>query len=360
MTLEQMLGLLSIGAKKGASDIHLEAGYPPWYRIHGELFAARLDKLLPEDTQLLARHILGEGSPFLCGAQRDVDRGFGIQGVSRFRASFLRQRGSIGVVLRVIPFEIPAAADLHLPPVVEQIASARHGLILVTGATGAGKTTTIAAMLNHINRSDRLHIITIEDPVEYVFRPDQSVIIQREVGSDTADFESALRAALRQDPDVIMVGELRDRETAETCLKAAETGHLVISSLHTTDALRTVGRLVGMFAPEEQHAVRNRLADNLKAVVSQRLVVRQDGAGQLPAVEVLLATRSVQEAVRDPAKTEDLFGLMERGRDEVGMQTFDQHLVGLCRSGLISAETAKHASTRRAEVERALLLGGEE
>ncbi|MGC4122544.1 MAG: PilT/PilU family type 4a pilus ATPase [Myxococcales bacterium] len=360
MTLEQLLGLLSLGAKKGASDIHLEAGYPPWYRINGELFAAKLDKLTSEDTALLARHVLGESSPFLAGAVRDVDRGFGIQGVSRFRASFLRQRGSVGVVLRVIPFEIPSLGDLHLPAVLQQIAGARHGLVLVTGATGAGKTTTIAALLNHINLSDRLHIVTIEDPVEYVFHPEKSVVIQREVGSDTASFEEALRAAMRQDPDVLMVGEMRDRETAETCLKAAETGHLVISSLHTTDATRTVGRLVGMFSPEEQREVRNRLADHLKAVVSQRLVMRQDGAGQLPAVEVLLATRSVQEAVRDPAKTDELFNLMERGRDELGMQTFDQHLVELCRSRLISPETAKHFATRRAEVERTLMLGGGE
>ena len=360
MTLEQLLGLLSLGAKKGASDIHLEAGYPPWYRINGELFAAKLDKLTAEDTALLARHILGESSPFLIGAVRDVDRGFGIQGVSRFRASFLRQRGSVGVVLRVIPFQIPTLSDLHLPPVLGQVAGARHGLVLVTGATGAGKTTTIAALLDHVNHTDRLHVITIEDPVEYVFQPEKSVIIQREVGSDTASFEEALRAALRQDPDVLMVGEMRDRETAETCLKAAETGHLVISSLHTTDATRTIGRLVGMFATEEQHTVRNRLADCLKAVVSQRLVMRQDGAGQLPAVEVMLATRSVQEVLRDPAKSDDLFALMERGRDDLGMQTFDQHLVEMCRSGLISAETAKHFATRRAEVERVLLLGGGE
>jgi len=359
MTLEQLLGLLSLGAKKGASDIHLEVGYPPWYRINGELFAAKLDKLTPEDTQLLARHILGESSPFFTGAKSDVDRGFGIQGISRFRASFLRQRGSVGAVLRVIPFDIPSVAELHLPAVCEQIAKARHGLVLVTGATGAGKTTTIASLVNHINHTERLHVITIEDPVEYVFRPEQSVIIQREVGSDTASFEDALRAALRQDPDVLMVGEMRDRETAETCLKAAETGHLVISSLHTTDATRTIGRLVGMFPPEEQHAARHRLADNLRAIVSQRLVMRQDGAGQLPAVEVLLSTRSVQEAIRDPAKIDELFALMERGHDDVGMQTFDQHLVELCRSGLISNEVAKHFASRRAEVERALLLGGE-
>jgi len=251
---------------------------------------------------------------------------------------------------------VPSLRSLHLPPIVESVSAVRTGLVLVTGATGNGKSTTIAALLDAANRADRLHIITIEDPIEYVLNPDKSVIVQREVGTDTDSFAAALRSALRQDPDVIMVGEVREHEMADTCLKAAETGHLVVSSLHTTDAQRSVGRFVGMFPHEEQASVRHRLADNLKAVVSQRLVLRQDGNGLIPAVEVLLCTRSVQEAIRDDARSEELFTLMEKAHD-VGMQTFDQHLLDMCRQGLISVDTAKSTATRRSEVERALMLG---
>ncbi len=358
MTLDQLLGLLGVGVKKGASDIHLEVGYPPSYRIRGELFAAKLERLTAAETQLLAQQILGKTDPFFTGGRQDVDRGFGIAGVSRFRASIFYQRGSVGLVLRVIPFDVPSFAQLNLPRVVESIASARSGLILVTGATGNGKSTTIATLIDHANKNDRLHIVTVEDPIEYIFQPDKAVVIQREIGVDTSSYSTALRAALRQDPDIIMVGELRDHETADTCLKAAETGHLVISSLHTPDVQRTVGRFVGMFPGEEHASVRQRLADNLKAVIALRLVTRQDGTGLVPAVEVLLVTRTVQEAIRDPAKTETLFSLMEKAHDDVGMQTFDQHLVEMCRANVINAETARRAATRRTEVERALMLGG--
>ena len=312
MTIEQMLGLLGVGVKKGASDIHLEAGYPPWYRIRGELFAAKLDRLTPNETLLLAQQILSKTEPFLSGSRHDVDRGFGIPGVARFRASIFRQRGSVGLVLRVIPFDVPSISALNLPPIVASIAGARSGLVLVTGATGNGKSTTIASILDHMNKTDRVHIVMIEDPVEYILAPEKSVVIQREVGTDTESFATALRAALRQDPDVVMVGELRDYETADTCLKAAETGHLVISSLHTPDVQRTIGRFVGIFAAEEQQSVRHRLADNLKAIISLRLIPKQDGSMLVPAVEVLLATRSVQEAIRDPSKTDQLLALMER------------------------------------------------
>ena len=358
MTLEQLLGLLGVGIKKGASDIHLEVGYPPAYRIRGELFAAKLDRLTAPETLALAQQILGKGDSFFSGGRLDVDRGFGIAGVSRFRASIFYQRGSIGLVLRVIPFEVPSFSQLNLPKVVESIASARSGLVLVTGATGNGKSTTIATLLDHANKTDRVHIVTVEDPIEYILQPDKAVVIQREVGVDTATYSSALRAALRQDPDIIMVGELRDHETADTCLKAAETGHLVVSSLHTPDVHRTVGRFVGLFPGEEHASVRQRLADNLKAVLSLRLVMRQDGTRLVPAVEVLLVTRHIQEAIRDPAKTETLPALMEKAHDDVGMQTFDQHLVEMCRANVINTETARRAATRRAEVERALMLGG--
>lgn len=359
MTLDQLLGLMSIGVKKGASDIHLEAGYPPSFRIRGELFSAKLDRLAPAETLMLAQHILGKDDTFFSGGRYDVDRGFGIQGISRFRASIFRQRGAVGLVLRVVPFEVPSLRQLNLPNVLSAVAAARSGLILVTGATGNGKSTTIASILDHVNKTERLHIITVEDPIEYVISPDKSVVIQREIGVDTDSYMGAMRAALRQDPDLIMLGELRDRETADTCLKASETGHLVISSLHTPDAQRTIGRFVGMFDAEEHVTVRNRLADNIKAIVSLRLVPRQDGAGLVPAAEVLLATRSIQEAIRDTSKIDSLPSLLEKSRDDIGMQTFDQHLIELCKNGTISTDAARNAATHPAEVERALMLGGE-
>jgi len=357
MTIEQMLGLLGVGVKKGASDIHLEAGYPPAYRIRGELFGAKMDRLTPAETMLLAQQILRKDDPFLEGSRHDVDRGFGIPGVARFRASIFRQRGSVGLVLRVIPFEVPSISALNLPPIVASIAGARNGLVLVTGSTGNGKSTTIASMLDHMNKSERAHIVMIEDPIEYTLTPEKSVVIQREVGTDTESFATALRAALRQDPDVVMVGELRDYETADTCLKAAETGHLVIASLHTPDVQRTIGRFVGIFSAEEQLSVRHRLADNLKAIISLRLIPKQDGSMLIPAVEVLLATRSVQEAIRDPSRTEGLGALMEKAHDDVKMQTFDQHLLQLYQAGTINADTAKRVATNRADLERALTFG---
>jgi twitching motility protein PilT len=358
MTHEQLLNLLSLGVKKGASDIHLEAGYPPSYRIHGELFAAKLEKLTPADTEWIARDILPLEEGFLTGKVCDIDRGFSVAGLSRFRVSALRQRGSFGLVLRVIPFDVPDLASLHLPDVLESVADIREGLVLVTGATGNGKSTTIASMIQAINRKERLHVLTIEDPIEYVFSPDRSLIVQREVGLDTGDFHDGMRAALRQDPDVIMLGEMRDKLTADAALKAGETGHLVVSSLHTNDTQRTISRFVGLFSPEEQQQVRYRLAENLKAVVSLRLLPRADGTALVPAVEVMLMTRSIQECVRDPTKLDQLLSLVEKGHDDMGMQSFDQHLLELARAGVISREVARLNATRPADLTRDLMLEG--
>ena len=342
MTAEQLLGILSAGVRQGASDIHLQVGYPPVFRIRGELVPAKLPPLNAEETQTLAQHILGQETSVTLGLTHEADRGFSIRNVARFRASVLRQRGNLGLVLRVIPLTIPTLAQLGLP----------------TGATGNGKSTTIASLLDHMNQNSRLHLMMIEDPTEYQLAPSKSVVVQREIGRDTLSYANALRSALRQDPDVIMVGELRDHDTADTCLKAAETGHLVISSLHTPDVQRTIGRFTGLFAPDEQQTVRNRLADNLRSIVSQRLIERADGQGLVAAVEILMATRAVQEAIRDPAKIDTLFELMRKGHEDVGMQTFDQHLIELYRAGTISAETAKRSATRRSEVERELLISG--
>ena len=356
MTVEQLLGILAAGVKKGASDIHLQVGYPPTFRVRGSLYGAKLAALTAGDTQALAWHILGKDNPISKGLKYDVDRSFSIKGVARFRASIFQQRGSLGLVLRVIPLEIPTLGELGLPAAIESIGWARNGLVLVTGATGNGKSTTIASLLDHVNKTSRLHVVMIEDPSEYQLSPAMSVVVQREIGRDAETYSSALRAALRQDPDVIMVGELRDHETADTCLKAAETGHLVITSLHTPDVQRTIGRFTALFAPEEQQAVRNRLADNLRTIVSQRLVERADGQGLVAAVEILMVTRSVQAAIRDPAKIDSLWELMQKGRDDVGMQTFDQHLLELFRSATISADTAKQNATRRSEIERDLMM----
>ena len=360
MNREAFQNLLSLGVRKGASDIHFEAGYPPVYRINGELLSARLDRLSADDTKAIAELILvPEGEP--TGAleiPREADRSFSVTGLSRFRVNILRQRGSLGLVMRVIPFEVRDFTQLNLPPVVEAVAGARQGLILVTGATGNGKSSTIAAILDRINKNDRLHIVTIEDPIEFVFGDGKSVLIQREVGADTEGFQTALRAALRQDPDVIMVGELRDRETAEICLKAAETGHLVITSIHTPDSARSIGRFVGMFPVEEQASVRSRLVDTLRGIVSQRLLPRQDGAGLVPAVEVMLTTLSVADAIRDPSKSGQLRKIIEQGRVH-GMQSFDQHLGELLRAQLISAEVAKANASSPADFEWQFLMGVE-
>jgi twitching motility protein PilT len=356
MNREQFMAMLAFGVRAGASDIHFEVGYPPTFRIRGDLVRAKAEKLKPDDTMSLAKQILVNDDSFFAGLKHEVDRGFGVEGVARFRASVFRQRGSVGVVLRIIPLSVPSMVELGMPPVVESVAWMRDGMVLVTGPTGNGKSTTIASLLDYMNHSARLHIVTVEDPIEYVYTPDKSVLIQREVGVDTDSYAAALRAAVRQDPDVIMVGEMRDYETADTCLKAAETGHLIVTSLHTPDVQRTIGRFVGIFTSEEQVPVRNRLADILKAIVSLRLVPKIDGNGMVAAVEVLLTTAPIQDAIRDPTRIGELQNLMQAGKDDVGMQTFDQHLIELVREGMISRETALRSSTVRSYVDRELKM----
>lgn len=354
MNQEKLHALLTFGVKKGASDIHLQAGYPPSLRINGNLYAAKMEAFRPEDTQAAVELVMGEQG--LPPDNEEVDRGYSIAGVSRFRANIYKQRGSYGMVMRVIPFEVPTLESLNLPKVISRLAEAHKGLILITGATGEGKSTTIAALLQKMNMSEHLHIITVEDPIEFLFPPGQAVVSQREVGRDTRSFKHALRAAMRQDPDVLMVGEMRDSETAETCLKAAETGHMVISTLHTMDVMRSISRFAGMFPTEEQMLVRGRLADSLRAIVSLRLLPRADGRGLVPACEALLNSISIAQAIRDPAKTSEIPSLLERSADDLGTQTFDQHLLQLCRQGIITPETATSNATSPSEIQRALTL----
>jgi len=351
--------LLMFGIERGVSDIHFEAGYPPHYRLGGELLGAiKVQSLRPMDTEAIARIILDGRHEKIDFTRpfRELDVSYTLPGSGRFRVSIFRQRGSVGIVMRIIPIQVKRFDELNLPPILAEIAETRRGLVLVTGATGNGKTTTIAAMLRHLNEARRAHIVTIEDPIEYLFEPGKSMIIQRELGSDTETFKDALDAALRQDPDVIMVGEIRERDTAEICLKAAETGHLVLSAIHTPDAVATVQRYVGLFAAPEQDYARERLGDALQAVVSLRLLTAKDGRNRVPAVEILRVTRSVRECIRLSGRLGDVPELMRRGRDLYGMQLFDQHLLELVTAGRISLETAVYASSNPEEFERSMTI----
>jgi twitching motility protein PilT len=351
--------LLAFGIDRGVSDIHFEVGYPPHYRLHGELLGAiKVPPLTAGDTETIARMILEErGTPVdFTRPFGEIDVSYALATRGRFRASIFRQRGTVGIVMRLIPINVTTIESLNLPPVIAEIADTRRGLILVTGATGNGKTTTIAAMLRYINDTRHAHIITIEDPIEFLHEPGKCMIIQREVGSDTNSFQDALIAAMRQDPDVIMVGEIRDRETAATCLKAAETGHLVISAIHTPDSVSTIQRYVGLFEPDAQDVIRERLGDSLQAVVSLRLLVAKEGRRRLPAVEILRVTRTIRECVRTPGRLGDIPEMIRKGRDLYSMQLFDQHLLDLVNTGLISMETAIYASSNPEELERNLRI----
>jgi twitching motility protein PilT len=349
--------LLQLAVKRQASDVHFEVGYPPTYRVFGELLAAKYPPLTEADTEAIASFVLqAPGSGYTPLDFREVDRSYSLSGVSRFRASIFKQRNRWGAVMRTIPFAIPDFEPLNLPPVIRTIAEARRGLVIVTGATGNGKSTTIAAIIHHIIQQERLHVVTVEDPIEFLFPGGKGLAIQREVGSDTASYSDALRAALRQDPDIIMVGELRDRESADICLKAAETGHLVITSLHTPDVPRAIGRLMGLFPSDEHETLRGRLADNLQAVVALRLLMRADASGLIPAVEALLSTSTVRELIRNGSKMDELRAYMETAGADLGMHSFDQYLYKLHEAKKISLDTALGNATNRADLERRIMM----
>jgi twitching motility protein PilT len=348
--------LLAFGIERGVSDIHFEVGYPPHYRLHGELLGAiKVPPLTAPDTESIARMILEDRNQTVDFTRRfpEIDVSYSLAQRGRFRASIFRQRGAVGVVMRLIPVQVLALDQLHLPPVLAEIADARRGLVLITGATGNGKTTTMAAMLRHINETRHAHIITIEDPIEFIHEPQKCMIIQREVGADTESFRDAMTAAMRQDPDVILVGEIRDRETAATCLKAAETGHLVMSAIHTPDAVATVQRYIGLFESDAVDVIRDRLGDCLQAIISLRLLAAKDGHRRIPAVEILRVTRTIRECMRS-GRMSDIPELIRKGRDLYSMQLFDQHLIDLVNSGLVTMETAIYASTNPEEFERSL------
>jgi len=351
--------LLAFGIERGVSDIHFEVGYPPHYRLNGELLGAiKVPPLTPGDTEGIAQIILEERivKPDFTRPFGEIDVSYSLAQRGRFRASIFRQRGAVGIVMRLIPATVSSLDQLNLPPVVAEIADTRRGMILVTGATGNGKTTTISAMIRHINETRHAHVITIEDPIEFLHEPGKCMIIQRELGTDTESYRDALVAALRQDPDVIMVGEIRDRDTAATALKAAETGHLVISAIHTPDTVSTIQRYIGLFEPDAQDVVRERLGDTLQAVISLRLLATKEGRRRLPAVEILRVTRTIRECIRAGGRLSEIPDHVRKGRDLYSMQLFDQHLVELVNDGLVSMETAMYASSNPEEFERSLRL----
>src|SRR5512142_672498 len=338
--------ILQIALRAGASDIHLKAGLPPMFRVDGSLVPLKdARRLPPEEIGRMAFGIMNDYQKEKFKAQNELDLAYGVPGLGRFRVNVFQQRGTIGVVLRVIPFKISTIEQLVLPKVLEKMASEQRGLILVTGTTGSGKSTTLAAMVDHINTNETCHIMTIEDPIEFLIRDKRSIVNQREVGVDTMSFGQALKSALRQDPDVILVGEMRDLETIETALTAAETGHLVMSTLHTLDATETINRIVSVFPPHQQKQTRLQLTAVLKAVVSQRLVPRADGKGRVPAIEVLLATARVRELIEDKDRTKEIPDAISQGHVTYGMQTFDQSLMGLLKSNLISYDEALRQAT---------------
>lgn len=333
--------ILKMALKARASDIHIKAGLPPVYRIDGALRPLpNAPRMVSESLQAMAEGIMNQEQRRKFEATHECDLAYGVPGLGRFRVNIFKQRGSVSMVLRVIPFKVLSLDDLLLPPVLKKIAMEPRGLVLVTGATGSGKSTSLAALIDHINSERTCHIVTIEDPIEYLHRDKKSLVNQREVGFDTEGFDVALKGALRQDPDVILVGEMRDYETIETALTAAETGHLVLSTLHTIDAPETINRIVAVFPPYQQRQIRAQLASVLKGVVSQRLVPRADGKGRVPAVEVLVSTARTRELVEDKDKTKLLGDAIQQGYVSYGMQTFDQSLMALLKKKLITFDEA--------------------
>ncbi len=338
--------ILTIAMRGGASDIHLKAGLPPMFRLDGQLVPLKDGKRLPpEEVARMAFGIMNEFQKEKFKQSNEVDLAYGVPGLGRFRVNVFQQRGTIGAVLRVIPFKIMTIKELMLPPALEKMALEERGLILVTGTTGSGKSTTLAAMIDHINATETNHIITIEDPIEFLIRDKRSIINQREVGVDTMSFSQALKSALRQDPDVILVGEMRDIETIETALHAAETGHLVMSTLHTLDASETINRIISAFPPHQQKQIRIQLGSVLKGVVSQRLVPRADGKGRVASVEIMKATSRIKEMIEDKDRTKEIPDAIAQGQISYGMQTFDQSLMQLVRSNVITYQEALRQAT---------------
>jgi twitching motility protein PilT len=336
--------LLAKAVSAGASDIHFKVGQPPGARVKGDMVYFRVDRVSPADSEAVARHLLSaDGVKRDLDQLKEVDTAYSVAGLGRFRVNVYRQRGSFASVLRAIRAQIPTLEELGVASACRELSEKSRGLVLVVGAAGSGKSSTLAAMIGHLNANAALHIVTIEDPIEFLHEDDKSSVSQREVGFDTPTFASALRAALRQDPDVILVGEIRDAETMEIALMAAETGHLVLSTLHTPDVFRTVSRMLSLSAGDPKE-VRERIADTLQGIVAQRLVPRRDGQGLVLASEVLVVTGTVRESLKRPEGNPPLKDLLEKGAHPYGMQTFEMHLKRLVAEGIIDREAARAAT----------------
>lgn len=335
--------------RRNGSDLHLKVGRPPTIRVDGELEALDHAPLRPEDLKVLAEQLMTPRQVKQFAEEKECDFAIGVPGIGRFRVNVYQQRGSLCYAMRAIPYQARTLTELHLPSVLEEIALRPRGLVLVTGVTGSGKSTALAAMIQHINENRRANVITIEDPIEFLHRDINSHINQREVGTDTTTFGQALRRVLRQDPDVILIGEIRDLETLDTALKAADTGHLVFSTLHTTDATQTINRIMSFYPPHQQAEVRFSLASALQAVISLRLVPRSDKAGRIPATEVLINTATVRDNIRDMERTLNIPDLIREGTVQYGMQSFDQSLMQHYSRGVISYESAVFYATSPAE-----------
>jgi twitching motility protein PilT len=333
--------VLKVATERKASDVHLKVGAHPIIRVDGQLVPlVEFKRLMQEDTIAMGFSIMSTQQKEKFKQYLEIDIAYSVPGLGRFRCNIFQQRGSVGLVLRLIPARILAARELLLPPVLDRIADEDRGLVLVTGTTGSGKSTTLAAMIDHINATRNCHVVTIEDPIEFLHRDKKAIINQREVEVDTRAFSVAMRVALRQDPDVILVGEMRDFETIETALLAAETGHLVLSTLHTLDATETINRIIAVFPPHQQKQIRIQLAAVLRAVISMRLLPRADGLGRVPAVEVLISTAYIRDCIEQKEKTKLIRDAIAAGTSQYGMQTFDQSLFMLYRSGLITLDEA--------------------
>ena len=332
--------LLSQIRSRGASDLHLRVGMPPTLRVDGELVTLKEEVLHPEDLEAVTESILTAAQKERFDNYNELDLALSIRELGRYRVNLYRQRGTVGIALRAVQTEVPAFDELGLPEVVAKLTDAKRGLTIVTGTTGSGKSTTLAAMIDRINQTRRVNILTIEDPIEYVHYNKESMIVQREIGADTDSFSTALRQAFRQDPDVVLIGEIRDSETMEIALTAADTGHLVLTTLHTLNAIETISRIISFFPPHQHQQVRLLLAGTLKVIISQRLLPRAQGQGRVPAVEILVNTAAVRECLLDPDKTSQIHDLIESGSVEYGMQSFDQSMMKLYSSGLISYEEA--------------------
>ncbi len=342
---------------EGVSDIHFKVGRPPLTRTNGILRAYEGAPLSPKDTENIAMNVLGSEMWEKFKEAKEFDTSYSIPGFSRFRVSVFKQRGTISLVLRIIPFEVPTIDFLKVPPVVKEIALSPRGLILVTGVTGSGKSSTLAGMIDHVNKNRECHVITIEDPIEFLHTDEKATVNQREIGVDTGSFAAAFRAALRQDPDLILVGELRDVETMEIALRAAETGHQVLATVHTTDAKETIGRFIDSFPPHQQKQIRLQLAANLRAVISQRLLERADENGRVLAAEIMVVNAAIRDYILEQEKIGEIIKNIEKGKSRYGMQSFDQAIMELLSKELITQEEAIRNATSPNDFKVKLYLG---